>query len=239
MRLWTVGFAVLAVLATASQSLGVVNVTAVVSADNHYGLFYGGADGTGLTFVGRNEIGPAGSSGLYNWTYPETWGFSLDSTQYLWVVAWDDVNTNSGGRSWGGVFSDTTSGSQLLDTNTRDWFSKLGGANPGDYGDVPAISEIQSYGAGGTWSAPAVAGPPGAGVRDYFPPDWIWHDAPWSTVSEGHYVLFRTVNPIGSYPSPSDGNGGAIPEPATLLVWAGLGAMGLVAAWRRRRRQAA
>jgi len=30
-----------------------------------------------------------------------------------------------------------------------------------------------------------------------------------------------------------------VPEPCTLLVWSGLGAAGLVAAWRRRRRQAA
>jgi hypothetical protein len=31
----------------------------------------------------------------------------------------------------------------------------------------------------------------------------------------------------------------AVPEPSTLLIWSGLGAIGLVAVWRRRRRQAA
>jgi len=31
----------------------------------------------------------------------------------------------------------------------------------------------------------------------------------------------------------------AVPEPTTLLVWSGLGAMGLVMAWRRRKRAAA
>jgi hypothetical protein len=30
----------------------------------------------------------------------------------------------------------------------------------------------------------------------------------------------------------------AIPEPSTLIIWSGLGAMGLIAAWRRRKHQA-
>jgi hypothetical protein len=33
-----------------------VSVTAHVDADNHYGLYYGAADGSSLSYIGRDEF---------------------------------------------------------------------------------------------------------------------------------------------------------------------------------------
>jgi MYXO-CTERM domain-containing protein len=64
--------------------------------------------------------------------------------------------------------------------------------------------------------------------------DWIdagriWISAPygWSLVDDGGYTYIE-----GSYGSQ------AVPEPSTLVLWTGLGAVGLIAAWRRRKRAA-
>ncbi len=43
--------------------LALAVVQASFTADNHYALYYGDADGSQLTFVGRNEPGPSGNPG--------------------------------------------------------------------------------------------------------------------------------------------------------------------------------
>jgi hypothetical protein len=44
------------------------SITGTLTADNHYGLFTGNEDGSLLNFIGRNEKGPKGSTGGYNWS---------------------------------------------------------------------------------------------------------------------------------------------------------------------------
>ena len=43
--------------------LALAVVQASFTADNHSALYYGDADGSQLTFVGRNEPGPSGNPG--------------------------------------------------------------------------------------------------------------------------------------------------------------------------------
>lgn len=62
-----------------------LSVKAVVTADNHYGLYYGSSGR--LHFVGRNEIGFSGNPGTYNWSEAETFLFNLKPDDYLYVVA--------------------------------------------------------------------------------------------------------------------------------------------------------
>ena len=50
-----------------------VPVTAHVDADDHYGLYYSAADGSGLDYVGRNEFDPTGSVGPFGWSDAETY----------------------------------------------------------------------------------------------------------------------------------------------------------------------
>lgn len=75
-----------------------IEVAARVDADNHYGLFTGDHSGN-VGFIGRNEVGPAGSaSGPFNWSNSESWNFTMTSDQYIYGVAWD----GSGGGDYGG-----------------------------------------------------------------------------------------------------------------------------------------
>ncbi len=63
-------------------------VTATVTADNHYAIYYG--TDNSLTYVGTNVSGSAGSTGTYNWSAAETWSFNVPVGQYIYVVGWSD-----------------------------------------------------------------------------------------------------------------------------------------------------
>lgn len=77
-----------AVFASAALAPSVgAQVTAVLTADNHYGLFHGRADGDEWTFIGRNELGPQGDPGDYNWSLPETFTFNAPPNHHIYVVA--------------------------------------------------------------------------------------------------------------------------------------------------------
>lgn len=100
--------------------------TATVTADNHYGLFYGDKNGNSLNFVGRNELGRLGSQGGWNWSHAETWNFQVDSKDYLYMVVWDDQSVD---EMWVGQFA-FSNGSTLLSKAT-DWeFIISSNANP-------------------------------------------------------------------------------------------------------------
>ncbi|MEA5621292.1 hypothetical protein VB711_26155 [Cronbergia sp. UHCC 0137] len=92
------------------------SITSTVTADNHYGLFYGNKDGSVLNFVGRNELGSGGSQGGYNWSNPETWNFNVNRGDYLYMVVWDDQSVD---ESWIGQFEFATG--QTLLSKASDW----------------------------------------------------------------------------------------------------------------------
>lgn len=62
------------------------SVQATVTADNHYALY--SVNGGSINFVGRNEVGPVGEPGTYNWSVAETWNFQTDDVIY--IAAWSD-----------------------------------------------------------------------------------------------------------------------------------------------------
>jgi hypothetical protein len=100
--------------------------TATVTADNHYGLFYGDRSGNSLNFVGRNELGRLGSQGGWNWSNAETWNFEVDSKDYLYMVVWDDKSVD---EMWVGQFTFSNDSTLLSDAN--DWeFIISSNANP-------------------------------------------------------------------------------------------------------------
>lgn len=204
-------------------------IVATLTADNHYVLYYGKADGSNLTRVGRNEVGTSGSPGTYNWSLPETWSFG--TPDYLYVAAWDD----GGQQGWIGQFQLPSS---LLLSNISDWeFYVSANANPGlpggsgDLNDFAVSTEL----AAATWaasiaqSAPNSSAPYPWGVIAGIDGDarWIWHDTlASSSTSDTKYVIFRS-GPVDL--------AGAVPEPTTLAIWGTLGGLGLIAAQRRRR----
>jgi hypothetical protein len=93
------------------------NIRATLTADNFYGLYIGNEQGTNLKLIGRNESTALGNPGIYNWSLPETWNFSVSPTDYVYVVTWDDGTVAA---SWIGEF-DIDGNKNLLLSKGQDW----------------------------------------------------------------------------------------------------------------------
>lgn len=211
--LLTVGLAI----SSAGQATAAA-ITGTLTADNHYGLYTGNKDGSELKFVGRNEKGSGGDPGQYNWSLPETWMFDIDANDYIYTVIWDDAAV---AESWIGEFT-LANGNKLL-SNPTDWeYVIANGTNPGDYGDVPELSELQTEIADAKWVASQMVGPNGSGPWGMIP--GISKDANFLNVSNPestHYTIFRTRSSVfASVPEPASGLG--------LLAFGALSAASLV-----------
>jgi virginiamycin B lyase len=187
----------LTAIATVSVTVNSVDgVTATLTADNHYGLYYGNANATDLTLVGRNEVGPSGNPGTYNWSLPETYNFNVNANDYLYVLAW-----NAGGpRMWAGQFT-LPNGVSLLSDATHWQYTVATGANHGDYGDLPDQSTVMSTIVGATWLTPQAVATNGTDPWGVIPgvstaADFVWSDTlTGPSDTDNHYVIFRTTAP--------------------------------------------
>ncbi|MBY0526541.1 MAG: cadherin-like domain-containing protein [Gemmataceae bacterium] len=186
--------------ATATVTVTVTSpdaITATLTADNHYGLYFGSADGSSLTFVGRNEVGAAGNPGTYNWSEPETFDFEPGVGNYIYVVVWDDGSE----QMWVGEF-DLPGGSALL-SDANNWqYTVASGPNPGETGPVPALSDLMTTISGAAWAAPQASAPMGIAPWTAIPgmstaAQFVWPDRlDVQSASDAHYVIFRTVAPV-------------------------------------------
>lgn len=134
---------------------GAATVTATVTADDHYALFYGTE--TNLTFVGRNEYGSVGNpaTGQYinfSWSLPETYaGLGLAENDRFYIAYWDESPT-SGPTALLGQFT-TSDGGTLL-TNIAEWgYFTTAAPSPGSNGDSPSAAGIQTLIASASWSS--------------------------------------------------------------------------------------
>ncbi|HTH47289.1 MAG TPA: hypothetical protein VMB21_07240 [Candidatus Limnocylindria bacterium] len=171
-----------------------------VTADNHYALYYGLADGSNLTFIGRNEVTDVGSSGGNAWSNAETWNYASPGPNYrIYVVAWDD----GGQQMWGGDFtsptglkvSDTTNWQSWVSTGTNDNPLNSGGALPLVTTLAAQITSANSTGWGGIGaSAPNGTAPWGSIATLNAADQFIWHDTLDSvSSSDSHYVIYRST----------------------------------------------
>jgi hypothetical protein len=220
-KIYSAGILAGLLIAGLAGTVQATTITAHITADNHYGLYFGDATGSNLKFVGRNETGPDDALSGYNWSLPETYTFNTSVGDYLYVAVWDD----GGPQMWTADFSWDNDIAPELVTDASNWQFIQGGTNLPGTSSVPVtISAMQSYIGSASWanigaSLAYNSGPWGniAGVDDSA--SFIW-----GTLTDGPdaYQIFRTKNPVPA------------PEPATMLLF-GTGLAGLIGILRKKK----
>lgn len=218
---------------------------ATLTADNHYGLFYGNSTGSTLNFVGRNEKGPNGNPGTWNWSNAETWNFTMDSKDYLYVVVWDDRSVD---ESWVGEFTFTDPNNKtyslLSKPNSWEYVITQQGINPGTEGDTPSNAElngeISNANSSARWIAAASRGLNNGSTAPWGRIDGITTEAEFlntTTSTTGNsggnnrYTIFRTRLSIDDTVNPKP-----VPEPASILGLLAIGAVGTHSALKRKQK---
>jgi hypothetical protein len=176
---------------------------AVLTADNHFALYLGQADGSGLRLVGRDQVG--------DWQNPELFPLEYQAGEHIYVVAWDNPGAVTDPQMWIGLFE--TPGIPL-GSNTSDWAFVEGptNSNPGivlSTNVLSVITELQAQINNGGWQFPLAmatntAGPWGGRPElvahfKVSPANFIWSDtlghASLSNTNES-YLIFRSIDAI-------------------------------------------
>lgn len=193
-------------------------ITGHIAVDNSFALYTGNADGSGLTYIGRNTA---------HWDVTHTFNFSLEAGQYIYVAAWSDDAVAQG---FIGQFD--IDGTSTLLTNTT-WEAHMTNIDIDDFFSyLPATSQVAAEIGENTWSPITNTIDNGAGPWGTRPgistsADWIWGSPLTPGSAAGEYQIFR--HQVGTAPV------GAVPEPGTLAL-VGLGLLGMVGAARRKRK---
>ena len=196
--------------------------TSTVTADNHYAIYTGNS--SSINYIGRNESGSTGSSGIYNWSSPESFTFDVNSGDYIYVAGWSD---NSVAQGWIGQFVSDTG---TILSNATDWQAFLTFKDIDDGGAAPTVGKFQNDINGASWISITNTRNNGAspwGTIDTIDSnaDWIWGSAMEPGSGYGEYQVFRTQ----VAPAP-------VPEPATMtLLGIGMLGAGLIARKRNRK----
>ncbi len=203
------------ILNCSSQNL---DMSGILTADNHYALFVADREGNGLKFIGRNELGPEGNPGEFNWNLPESWNFDVNTGDHLYVLAW---NTSLPGMYIGDFTLPDTS---KLFSNATQWENYVSGNITPEINGLPSFSNLSAEIAAAKWSAPqafVANGSPTWGTIPGIDPaaHHIWHDTfdlgtqqggPEVSSSFGHYAVFRTDATVLSGPAPVIANSGLV-----------------------------
>ena len=175
-----------------------------VTADNHFAVYAGKADGSDLTLVGADSDG--------NWQTVEVMDLTVSTGDHLFLAAWEAPGDSGSPQMVIGqvVLPD---GSTLV-TSAKDFEAILGpaGANPGGWlaGPPPGVDVLAALigqaDVDGAWAAPLAeapksASPWGGAVGGAFagPAQFVWPDtfsANSVTNVQETYALFRSVAPV-------------------------------------------
>lgn len=206
-----------AALTVAASNAGAVTIDATITADNHYGLYVGGANGTPMTFIGQNESGAGGAPGEFNWSIPESYQFNADPDLYIYIVGWSDDLVAQG------VLAQFIVNGTTIATGTNGWEYALGPDDLDDGDPAPSAAVLSTFVSGAAWSSVVNSLPNGsdpwgtiAGISTAA--SWIWGGPLIGGGTGGpEYQVFRTRIPREE-----------VPESATVfLLLAGLTAVAL------------
>jgi hypothetical protein len=210
-RIHTLALAAVCALSALPASASLI--TGKIAVDNSFALYTGNADGSNLTYIGRNTA---------HWDVTHTFNFSLDAGQYIYVAAWSD---DAAAQGFIGQF-DIDGTSTLLTNNT--WEAHLTNIDIDDFFSfLPSTAQVAGEIGENTWSPITNTLDNGAGPWGVRPgistsADWIWGSALTPGSAYGEYQVFR--HQVGT---------AAVPEPGTMGLM-GLGLLGLLGAFRKR-----
>jgi hypothetical protein len=173
-------------------------ITATVTADNAFSLYTGNADGTELTYIGRNTA---------DWSTARTLTFDHTAGNYIYLAAWSD---NLVAQGILGQFT-LEDGSTLL-TGTN-WEAHLTNMDINNYmATMPSLSSVSSEIGEDTWAEVTNTVDNGAGPWGYISDissnaDWMWGSSLMPGSGYGEYQIFRIQ--VGS---------ANVPEPGMLMM---------------------
>jgi len=220
MSLKTIAIILAAGALTSAASAG-IQMTATITADNHYALFTGTP--LNLTMVGHNELGAAGNPGPFNWSQAETFNFIPGTNIY--IAAWSDDSVAQG------LLAQISLGDQTFNSGDERWRVYKTDVNRNDNDPVPTLAEMNTHiifaSDNERWRTTFVGDANGAqpwGTIAGIGPNvrWMWADVdgdPDPTrggSDEGEMLIFRMTN---------------VPTPGAVAL---LGLGGLALARRRR-----
>lgn len=223
MRYRTISAIVCASTIAAAAGTAGASFTATITADNHYALYVDGP--SGVTLVGGNELGAAGSPGTYNWSLPET--FTFNTNGYIYIAVWSDDAVAQG------LIADIRDPMGIaLHTGVAPWQVMMTNSSKGDGSAWPEASEIAMYSAmadaDSLWQEPFVG------------PKNLTSTAPWGKIPGIHEDARWTWGNPNNLSNPLIGGADhseyqvfrlSVPSPAT----AGLAIAGLLVMCCRRR----
>lgn len=202
-------------------------LTTTLTADNHYAIYFGDESGNTMrtaTMNGvhaRNEMGPGGAPGTYNWSMAETWTLDYQRNDYLYIVTWSDDRVAQG---WIGQFESMTE--TFLTGLDQGWEYLLGNRNLNDNDPAPTTADLASLVQPAGWSGVTNFRDHGVSPWAYIAgvstqADWIWGTPTMNEFGTGvgEYQVFRRRL-------------ATVPEPGTLLL--AVTALGGLAFMRRR-----
>jgi hypothetical protein len=173
-------------------------ITATVTADNAFSLYTGNADGTDLTYIGRNTA---------DWSTARTLTFDHTAGDYIYLASWSD---NAVAQGIIGQFT-LADGSTLFTGTT--WDAHLTNMDINNYmAEMPSLSSVSSEIGENTWAAvnntvDYGAWPWGSISGISSNADWMWGSSLIPGSGYGEYQIFRLQ--VGST---------NVPEPGSLMM---------------------
>jgi hypothetical protein len=163
-------------------------VTAHLAADNAFAVYTGNADGSGLTYVGRNTG---------EWTTTHTFNFQIEAGDYIYLAAWSDDAVAQG------IIGDFSTNTGLTFVTGANWQVHLTHSDfDATTGQLPSTGHVAAEIGENTWSNVTHVLDNGVspwGMRPGISPtaDWMWGSPLQPGSAYGEYQIFRYQVVVG------------------------------------------